>query len=305
MWAYIGVLLLPLIIFYSVIQGGAAAYVRYHILQEDDKAIEELRARILSIQVELNAVSTARDDESEWELERRLARMQGIRQMLQNSQAQLQAIQSSPITISRGVLMTTFEALALPTADVSETMITSVPFGGTMRSFPYIAPRELIVRTLDFRSEDTWNFYDTRSDTWLSVLRDSARNARHILAAFLGLPLTFILLPVSRRRARVRWAHLGRVWMYSAFIPLTMLYLAGGAFAVAMWFPPLDDLAHGLFTLWIPVIIPWALLGAFWTFAIRNYLKMPHALLIVILMSAVAVLITMGALFWIGGVIIW
>ena len=118
------------------------------------------------------------------------------------------------------------------------------------------------------------------------------------VAAFIGLPITFVLLPASRKRAKVRWSHIGRVWVYSWFIPFTVLYLAGAIFFVAMWFDALDDPAQIAFMPWLAAVVPWALLVGHWTFAIRNYLKMPHALGVVLLMGLLCVLVAGGAAFW-------
>lgn len=92
-----------------------------------------------------------------------------------------------------------------------------------------------------------------------------------------ALPATFMLLPVSRRRARVRWRHISRVFAYSLLFPaLVSLGIIVGAFRAyrseaGYSYRPLPvyvDYPRYLCLLAIGMLALW------WWVAIRRYLHM-------------------------------
>lgn len=95
-----------------------------------------------------------------------------------------------------------------------------------------------------------------------------------------ALPATFMLLPVSRRRARVRWRHISRVFAYSLLFPaMVSLGIIVGAFRAYRSEPgyayrPLSvyvDYPRYLCLLAIGMLALW------WWVAIRRYLHMDDA----------------------------
>ncbi len=94
------------------------------------------------------------------------------------------------------------------------------------------------------------------------------------------LPCVFVVLPVSRRRAKVRWAHIGRIFAYSLLIPALLLafmilqariaYLDPGTYA----YRPQNmyiDRCHWATVAAFPMV------GVFWGVAIKRYLRMDEA----------------------------
>ena len=119
-------------------------------------------------------------------------------------------------------------------------------------------------------------------------------NARRALSGFtsialltLGLPLSFILLPASRRRAKVRWPHVWRIVTYSLFAPaLTAgLMIGTGALLATNWNVTFVlEMLRG-----IPLVM-WIILPMWWAVAIKRYLHMPHAARIAAVMAFVLAL---------------
>lgn len=99
-------------------------------------------------------------------------------------------------------------------------------------------------------------------------------------------PFTFIFLPISRRRAKVRWGHVLRVTCYSAFIPssviCTTLFAASMSYiflaASTSWFV----VAHfACRYLMMPMLIIW------WAAAIKRYMCIAHGWMTAILLTAI------------------
>ena len=109
------------------------------------------------------------------------------------------------------------------------------------------------------------------------------------MAVSLVLPVGFILLPISRRRAKVRWEHFGRVTAYSLIIPslLASSFLVCGVIAYLRleW----SDNAMAV-AKWMNILLPVPLLIIWWAAAAKRYLRMSHAWLISILLALLAML---------------
>lgn len=183
------------------------------------------------------------------------------------------------------------EAVFKPFSSASSGTIST--FWGFM---PYPAPSEIHAASLDRQSGSF--YFSSGSDLPQEILR-----SLHTLAASLwiliGLPLGFVLLPISRRRAKVRWRHIWRITAYSLFIPATLV--PASMLCTASGFPvtgPLDErfrLAHSLlsFPFTIGLIIWWAA-------AIRRYLRIPHGLAVSVSLAIVCGLLGLGAVWLIN-----
>lgn len=114
------------------------------------------------------------------------------------------------------------------------------------------------------------------------------------------MPLVFIVLPIARRRAKVRWAHIGRIALYTPaviFLPLAILFAADAMRTVDQWTSGdvwlLDLLAE--LGGWLARLIPPALLIMFWWWwrsACRHYLRMQRADLVAISIVLIGVLLS-------------
>jgi hypothetical protein len=83
---------------------------------------------------------------------------------------------------------------------------------------------------------------------------------------FAILPLSFVALPISMRRAKVRWAHVGRITLY-ALGPIILTLIA---LLIALVF--MDRVLPCVI---MPGIAIWLLL--WWWMAVARYLRMEHA----------------------------
>ncbi len=113
------------------------------------------------------------------------------------------------------------------------------------------------------------------------------------------MPLAFVLLPISRRRAKVRWGHLARVACYGLVVPSVIVacmfgcvavgYAVTGAQTGSSW------VAHvlGRFGLVLGVIVWWAA-------AIRCYLQIPHGWAVASILSILVFLVLVAILFVTG-----
>ena len=114
----------------------------------------------------------------------------------------------------------------------------------------------------------------------------------------LTMPLAFVLLPISRRRAKVRRGHLARVACYGMVIPCALITAVLVLVAIGNAFEGLQtatqSAAHFLGRYGIMILtIGW------WITAIRRYLHIPHGwavapvlalLLILVLISPVSII---------------
>lgn len=199
-------------------------------------------------------------------------------QAVQHQIATLQSeIDNMPV-VDHSLPLAILEAVLLPLAESSFGSI--VHADGTID--PYPAPIELWQESRDTVSLQVYS---------PQVIRFGPTTYEALLICvlmYLAFPLTFIMVPMTRRSAKVRWAHIWRVAAYGVIIPLLAVFLAtlllltarsgiGGAGLMALhifaaaWFTPM-------------AMVLW------WTFAIARYLKMPHAFWIALLHSYVVLL---------------
>ena len=180
------------------------------------------------------------------------------------------------------------EAVLLPWRSSSWGTITSSGI-----ATGYVAPRDLYatLSSQTVRRRSAWRMEH-------AVLTLSCFGVGMWIA--ISMPLAFVLLPISRRRAKVRWGHLARVACYGLVIPAAIITCMLGCVAVgyafAGWQTRLDRVAHavGRFGMVLGVIVWWAA-------AIRCYLHIPHGWAIAPIFAILVFVILAGALFFIGG----
>lgn len=147
-----------------------------------------------------------------------------------------------------------------------------------VQTFPFVAPSI-------YSRELTWMLDQTYATRFLALL----------FAYIAFLPVGFVLLPVSRRKAKVRLRHLLRIAIYSvsiSFMPfLVVVSFVGfdlvnqyalGSTWIARWI--LQGSLYFAFWGPYPMVICW------WAVATTHYLKMPHGWAVSILLSFVVVL---------------
>lgn len=131
------------------------------------------------------------------------------------------------------------------------------------------------------------------SASGLSYSFGTALSAPHVVLRWFGpqyvftltylvaAPLVFAILPISRRRARVRWRHIARIGAYSAglIVPGYLLYfycrisfVFGISSGTSLWLSPKSAsvLIH------IALLGTWLLYVVWWSAATHCYLRMRH-----------------------------
>jgi len=192
-----------------------------------------------------------------------------------------------------------FEAVFIPLSDHSNGVVGDS--SGTWLVYP--APADLLGAafaraTMTAGGNVRWNwtrdYYEIRNA--ILALAGSGCVLGWLIAG------SMIVLPVSRGRAKVRWAHIGRVAAYSMFIPLLGLPAALTAHNLGLVFDGGRDLlitiAFCIGTLAVPAAyIVW------WWMAISRYLRMPHGLLVAFLLTVMCVLLVPSVTVFLGSVL--
>ena len=183
-----------------------------------------------------------------------------------------QAAAATPGSITHSYSAAIMEAVVFPLGSTSRGVIND---GSWVR--PYVAPRHLHMALAQGQYPMMLTFVTLAAALWVWLI----------------LPLTFVLLPISRRRARVRWCHLVRVWAYGLFIPSALVTASLLAASIGYVFEsrPALNVAHfgGRWFL-IPMLVIW------WAAAVRQYLQIRHSWAIVVLLSTLSLLLYVAGL---------
>ena len=259
--SYLALLALPWMLLYVIEQGAVAARVWYYVNQQV--------AIYVNQQVAISAQQTASNlaqyrqyvadaessgNYSEYELQR-------LRDSFQQALATSRQVPAVNQSLSQAI----FEAVFNPLGNFSSGFIT---YG--RGSQPYPGPSEL-------HSYFALSFSPNTGVTSISTidLEMLIGPLILILPQFIGIPLGFLLLPVSRRRAKVQWHHIGRVTIHSLALPIVIVYPASIMVAAVTFVPSL--MRYDLEVCVLINITLWMTLLVWWIFAIRNFLKIPHA----------------------------
>ena len=267
---YIAILCLPLLASYVTIQSVAALSVRSKIVQILTTTRQGIAQSIIRLQ------QSYVPPDAPWQRQSVLSEIQ-----------RLQAIMAAGDSISHSPLDAVIEAVLTPFSKRSRGTFT---LQGAVA--PYPGPRQLHSRVLQ---EDVF-----------SVNSPTGRHRIDLTIAWFGLgvwmwlllPLSFVFLPMSRRRAKVRWGHIARVSAYGFFIPVTAI--AGSMLCISIGYaldPLIDPMlrcAHVLSRYFVPtLIIIW------WASSIRHYLRIPHSWFVAVLLSGMLFLLYLAALWFI------
>jgi hypothetical protein len=89
----------------------------------------------------------------------------------------------------------------------------------------------------------------------------------------ISLPACFLLLPGSRRRAKVRWAHIYRIAIYSLVVVVLASLVGYFGMMLTLAWPN----RAVVFILTCVPLASWIALPVWWAVAIKRYLKMEHS----------------------------
>ena len=165
-----------------------------------------------------------------------------------------------------------WQAAALPLSNQSIGSFTAAGRGFT---WPYQTPWRLFL----------YHWYD------VGVLLVT------VLIMHAGCGLTYAALPITRRRCKVRWAHVVRVTLYGYVLVVPAIVLSLVASPMAMNGIPAAALVA-------PVAVgAWGAIPlmevAWWTAATSRYLRMPHAWGVGLAVTVVGVLFSAAIMLWI------
>ncbi len=122
------------------------------------------------------------------------------------------------------------------------------------------------------------------------------------------MPLCFLLMPISLRKAKVRRVHLVRGWLYSIgwFMLATHLQALGLVVFSAFdlfggWGITMVPFALLAIAVWLPAVLGYVLVGTWWAVYSRYYLKLPRPQLVGWLLATVATLLSVLVVGLCGG----
>lgn len=285
---YVALLLLPLLFTYVLAQSALALRMRYLVQQQVATDSVGARLQLRYEQMHLDALIAAKASKSMSDQERAVAFQQAppgfdmasdyhgfvmslartpddaLDSLIARKKASvtnLQARVNTPPRILISHLGAMIEAVVFPIRQFSTGTIQFADGSIT----PYPAPRKIYELIGGVRSgAASWS--DDLSFRFLLTLAS-------VLGLLALMPVSFVLLPVSRHRAKVRWAHVMRIVIYSTFAMITTIVATTG---VTAWYLLADSaLALRLFGAITPAA--WIGITLWWAAAIKRYLKMPHA----------------------------
>ena len=245
--AYVVMLVVPILLAGVTVQTVVAIRVRILVEQGMQSQQGQLLGYVNSLRMSLKNENLSA--EIRLDLQRRLA------------QAVQWANAFSTWTVNHSYAAAVAEAVLFPLGSSS---------WGTMTSYGmaqgYVAPRDLHATLLDpalggspWRTTGAITLVGFAVGMWIAII----------------MPFAFVLLPISRRRAKVRWGHLARVASYGMVVPSVIATTSLMFVAIGYVFdglrPALHLAAHVLGSYGVVILtIGW------WIAAIRCYLHIPH-----------------------------
>jgi hypothetical protein len=276
---YVALLLaVPVLTAYAPIQVALATYARVQVQQQLAQSVQVRPTMIQNLQASARQLAAMPLTGDAWNDTQIKAQVASINAEL----ARQQALGTSQEMIDSSWLYTTWEALVKPLSGRSGASVVS---SSGVRSWPYFAPRDL------WQFVAMWSGGTVSSRALMNGLALPLGWLAWGLAMTFMLPLSFVLMPLSMRKAKVRWAHIIRVTAYSLFIPLACLWLTAITFlAVGVL------AADSLLELYASAVryAPWLAVALWWQAATSRYLKIPHAWLTIGMLTLMCLLILLA-----------
>ena len=132
-----------------------------------------------------------------------------------------------------------------------------------------------------------------------------------VIYTWMLMPLVFLLLPVSFRRAKVRHIHLVRGVMYGAGWVVLSMFVAGALRGVDSmlfgwngFFPPTSSFTYVVRlerSPWVWGVIAAIFAAIWWSIFAQDYLKLPRAWLVGCLLAFLSFIVAFGLVFLLGG----
>jgi len=289
--AYLCCFLLPLLLSYVLIQSSAAIYVRYKAQQDLDEQNAQLPQQIQEWKDDLAGMNWEEEVQYLPEEQRDEAKVRWKKAMQEQLKYLVQQQTNLPV-LHQSYPKAVYEAVFNPASWYS----TGYYLYPNNRTYQYYSPIELHEIILYDIASFVGPYF-----TEEYILYELAIPVAIVGVAGIGLliafPFSFVLLPQSRKRAKVQWRHIARIAVYSAYIPFTsilcfvLLYIVG---ALAIIVGLSEDLIASV-VIWGGMSV-WLMLIVWWAVAIKRYLKMPHGIAIAVLLSILNFLVMATAI---------
>ncbi len=284
---YVASLFVPFMLAYLAVQLTVAVVVRLQIATHVEAARAQIPGKIAVLQAQIaryeerpSPFFDVREDALE-------AAAEDLREQI----SEYRFIQSRAKVFGHSYFSASLEAVFFPTRSKSSAFYLTV-----RGSSPYPAPDELhwLVWNRRFPVAAAGNSYMS----WAVARRSFQRALPWLGFASLGavtVPALWVLLPVTRRQAKVRWAHIGRGFAYSVAIPILATWLA-------LLLALLDAVQETTnqprsMIFWVSVPLPWILLIIWWWAVIRCYLQIRHGFVTAFLLALLTALVNDAILF--------
>lgn len=291
---YVTVLLFSLVLLVSAAQATAAYFVRKQF--DNDLAAQLTQARLVLTRPQPAGELTAKEealirsaypDDFEVRLDWERTRIERERRLYAHAQLTVE----SPPQVRQSVWWCMAEAVFLPLASESRIRITA--HNGESR-YPN-APRELATYAV---SHHRWAggrnaLIDWPARTFTDLLEMLRLPLLIGLTLPIVLPSTLALLPVSRRRAKVRWGHIGRIFAYGLAYPVLAIFIVAGLLVWDALIPNRGTpglTAFAVLTFGLPLFV-----FAWWAASLGRYLRFPHAVFVALIHTAMSVLLVLAA----------
>lgn len=277
--AFLMLLVIPLLLAFACVQGVAATRLRDQIQSELLQLAQQRPMNIANLQRlvrQLSGMPPSSDASYNAALQSQITSAQA-------EVARLQALGNAVETIDASWSATTWDAVSQPWSKTSSARIVA-PGGTAVRMYP--SPRMVLDTWLPMRGN--WgNPWDTRSQQRVLIMAWIGWGG----AMTLLLPLSFVLMPFSMRKAKVRWGHIVRVTIYSLWIPLVCLLVGTTLLTIDQYStsPGPSNPTGG----WARYA-PWLAVTLWWQAATSRYLKIPHAWLTIGLLTLLCLLTLLG-----------
>ncbi len=295
---YVVSFLLPLVLLYIGVQAAAALYVRSQVKRFVEFENVEAAQYAAQLPPETNAETEAflaQRYGSDWPQRLGATTDEDRARVIANWKNQL-AMQhawgkdavANPIRIDGSAFWAILEAVFLPTSTSTRINLS----GATWQTINYPASSELWPAIVSNVSRARPAVTGLQMQEWFDMSLNviSCLGFSCLMAAL--FPLSLALVPATRKRSKVRWAHIGRVTAYGVAVPFAALYgvifLLAADLIMTLWFGPAPWVEFPLLVMGV-AFIPLGL-TLWWLFAISRHLKMPHALAITAILMFVSFL---------------
>ncbi len=280
-WLRLAVLVLFMValfgLAYVLEQTAVAVRVRMIVAQQIEDEYPTKEEAIVLHETQIANLESILDNSEGWysSKEQREARLARARRTL----ATLKTTEDIAPRINYPLHLMIYEATCKPTSSLTSGSIDVGVFGTDAYPSPSIY-HEFVAQYV--QNVPTWKFDP------IPFVVPSALYLGLAVTLAVCIPLAFILLPVSRRRAKVRWRHIWRVAVYTSCVALSLVFILFLAAMVVFLIPgSLDRITTYLL---VAGFLPTVAITVSWAVAIRRYLRMPHGWAIVVLFSVLSVL---------------